>query len=797
MKINFRFILRNFWRQKLFTIINVVGLSIGLSCAIIIFLFIEFETSFDSYHSNHKNTYRIVRDVYHNTGMDRDGAIPYPIGHTLRTEYSEYDFSRIYNASQQDVIVNDQVYSEENILYVDSVFFTVFDYEWIDGTAKEALKEPNYIILSESIAKKYFQDENPIGKTLIFSPDYHLQVSGVIKDAPVNSSQPYSMIVSTEFLNDDIVGLKFDRYTITLSGFETYVKFPSSVNVSQFEEQINQLLFDKYSSEDDGDHNTFKLQPIKRIHTEPAYQTIPNTYSTTSKSLWVYSFIGLLIIVIAVINFVNLSTAQGMKRSKEVGVRKVLGAAKTQLSGQFVIETSFLVFLAIVIATVLVEVLLPSVNQFLGNNFSLSIYNSNSFIYFILFLFVIVNFLTSLYPATILTRFNPISALKNTFLAPSKGSKFMRNALVVFQFVISISLAIGAITIYQQVDYLNNKDLGFDKENIVNFDLPDFNPDLWEAIDEILMSEPGVISYGYGAGPPSSSSNLRTTFTIPDIDPDNSLYVNFKPADSGYYQTFGLKLLAGEWLGFSHHSDTIYELVINEKLFKTYDISSPEEALGRKIKVSNFMGKVIGVVKDFHLYSLKREIEPLIFCFMPQYYFQVYLKVNPNRMKETIENVTAKMQEIYPKYSISYEIYEDDLKDSYSDEQRMSQIIILLSLIAIFIASMGLFGLVSFMILQRVKELGVRKVLGATFLENMMLLSKNYLKLVILSSLIAIPIGWYFMNRWLEEFNYRTNLDWWVFILASFFAIILALLTILYHVIKSSNANPVESLKAE
>ena len=788
--------IRNIWKNKLSSIVNILGLSIGLASAIIIFLFIEYELSFDGFYKDNDQIYRINAISTHATGIDKDGATTYPLGYSLRNDFPDYLISTLYMMSELDIVIDKDVYKEKNILFVDSVFFNIFSSDWIIGSPEILKSNPGNIILTKSISQKYFGNENPLGKTLTFSNDQHFQVAGLIQDAPLNSTLNYTMIASSEILDAKLVGFNYDSWENSISGFETYMKIPKSVEPLIIEKQMNDIIKSNYATGDNKATNTYyQFQALNQIHLSPEFQDIPNTYTTSKTNLWIYGFIGLLILCIASINYINLSTAQGLKRSKEVGIRKVLGSSRSQLSILFAKENSFVLLLSLVFSVIIVEVVLPYVNNFMGNNLSLSIYQSRYFVIFLFLVYLLVDVMIVLYPSLVMSGFMPIKALKGVLKTNKNRGFNLRNSLLVFQFIISIALIISTLVIKKQINYINNKDLGFEVEGIFNFSLPDTDENKIKSMRDYLTTQPSVESFTFGIGAPSTTTNFRTSFKV--AGDETKHYMNLKLADAEYYKTFNLKLIAGNWYHERVEGDTIFRMVVSEKLYKTHGFKSPEEALNKRIPFGGNEGTICGVVKDFHTYSLRNEIESTAFISIPQYYLGMFIKIDKNRTKETIAGIEKKLKELYPANAIEYESMNESLSEMYSEDNKISMIITVLSMLAIVIASLGLFGLVSFMMVQRVKEIGIRKVLGASLNQISIVLTQTYFKLIIVASLIAIPLGWYFMNRWLDGFSYRTEIGIWIYILATLLVLIIAMITVMFQVIKSSRMNPVNALKYE
>lgn len=787
--------------NKLYSFINIIGLSIGLACILIIFLFVEFELSFDKSYPNNDQIYRIVSTRQNVNNTNTEGATSFIMGYSLRNDFPDYKIATSYMSESQDVLIDGNIYREKNVFYVDSVFCDIFEFDWIKGSPELIYQHPKNIAISESIVRKYFGEEDPIGKSIILPPNGSYQVAAVIKDFPIASSINFSIMLSTENLTIDLIGFDFNSWGTTISGFETYFKLSEFSNTEVVEKQINDIILSKYTDEENvssAANTHYSLQKLRDVHLEPDFKTKPNTYTTSIITLWIYSFIGLLIICIAGINFINLTTAQGLTRAKEVGVRKVLGANKSQLRFGFISEFAFTSFLSMIVAIIIIEVVLPYINVFLGNYVELGIYNSRLFFGFIAFLFVFVNVLTSIYPSFVMSKVVPIIALKGNLLVSKTNMFSLRNALLVFQFTISIALISGTMLIRNQMNYINNKDLGFDMEGVIQFSVPDTGKDKLRSIRDFLKAEPGVNSFGFGLAAPSSSSNIRTSFQLDDDDPQTRRYMNIKPVNLSYLDVFKLNLLSGQWIFETSETDTIIRVVVNEQLYKVFGIKDEFEAISKKITIfGGTEATIIGVVQDFHSYSLRSKKEPLAFADMSNYFYKIFVDVEDSRKMKVIANITEHMSNLFPENFIESQSVSESISNMYKEENKTSSIISVLSALAIFIAALGLFGIVSFMLVQRIKEIGIRKVLGASLQQLAYSLTRTYLIIILISSFIAIPISWYFMNRWLNEFEYRINIGIWTFVIATLFTIFISMLTILYHVLKASKMNPVEALKYE
>jgi ABC-type antimicrobial peptide transport system permease subunit len=603
--------------------------------------------------------------------------------------------------------------------------------------------------------------------------------------------------------------------SIRLSNIVTYILAPENFSTKPFEEKLDVLK--KKHSEDQYDEKEFLVvQPLLEIHNDEKFGARTGSYVTSKSTIGIVAIIGVFILIIACINFINMATAQAIKRSKEVGVRKVLGAVRPRLIRQFLGESSLITLVAIVFSIILSEIFLSKLNEFLGNGVELGIYSEPFSLLFLILIFIVVSLFTGLYPAIVLSRYKPIEALKNKMNSHKKRKVSLRGSLVILQFIISIVLIICTLIISMQVNYLQNKELGFTKKSIIVIDLPDNKQSVLDVLSNKLSKKPEVLEFTYALGAPSYTSNFLTEFSYGDLEEEYE--TELKPVDDNYLKTFDLQLIAGEWLppnnkgvlntsnnllseveDWANKKDSLVKYVVNRALIKRAGIESPADAIEKFISVSDNKGKIIGVVEDFHSQPLRNKINPLVFSYFKTFWNSANIKIKTKNIASTIEDMKEIWEEVYPDFLFDYEFLDDVLREYYERETRTFGIIRFFSAIAILIACLGLFGMVSFITIQRTKEIGIRKVMGASILKIVILLSNEFLKLAVIAFVIASPIAYYFMNEWLQDFAYRIGfLIWiWVFILTFFITIIIALVTVGFQTLKTATANPVSSLRYE
>jgi len=788
--------LRSIIKNKTYSLINITGLAIGLASCLIIFLAIVNELSFDKFYDNAESIYRVTSVRTKPSGTEEEGFSPYPMAEAIRTEYPQIkDVAQVLFNSESQINIGVKQFREENIIYADSQFFDVFNFSFTAGTKEAAKDAPDGVVLTETLANKFFGNEPPIGETIKFDNDLDLRVVGVIEDVPSNTHLPISMIISSRSLDENMMGFSIIDWNVSLSSSQTYFVKPSNLSEQSVDEYLQQIG-KKYLPERRKDTDSFHFQPLLDIHLTPDLESF--NYSTSPQTLLIFALIGFLILTIASINFINLSTAQALKRSKEVGVRKVLGANRSQIINQLMGEVITFTSIAVIISVIFTYISLPHVNAFFDNSMELSLFDSYSVLLFLLLIFVFVCVLTGLYPSILLSRFSPIEAFRNKVLKSQKGSFSLRNGLVIFQFIVSQILIIGTIVISLQMDYFKNKDLGFSKEQILGVEIPVQDEQKMQLFRNKLAQIPQVLDITYASGAPISGAVMNTAFAPNPDDPDNRIEASFKPADEKYLDVFNIKLLAGENYRKYTEGDTLYEYIINETMAHKLGAANPSEALGMIIPFHIWQGRVVGVVEDFHTASLHEIITPIMMTnFLGRYYFEGSIKLAGNVSGETLEQIKSAWEETFPEFTYSSMFFDEYIQSLYEREEQFAGMTRLFSILAIFIACLGLLGLVSFMALQRTKEIGLRKVMGATTGGILILLSKEFTKWVMLANIIAWPIAYYAMNKWLEDFAYRTDVSLWIFLFGGFVSVIIAWGTVSIQSYKASLANPVNSIRAE
>jgi len=781
-------------KQRVFSFINILGLTVGITCCFLIFLFIMNEMSYDDFHKNGKDIYRVMR-VGSDNGERRE--IPYlsaPFGPALVNDYPDAIKQSVRIMRDNDLIsYNNISFNEQNIYLTDDNFFGFFDFKLSKGDAATALKDPNSIVLTETAAKKYFGNDDPIGKVLEFNKEQQLKVTGIAKDVPVNSHLQFDMVIPLELLRP--TQPEFFTNWPSNSMF-TYVQLNSAVDPNNLEQRFPAFM-DKYLGQfyaTSGFKMGLTIKPLKDIYfaTDKLDGSVKHG---NKKMVYIFMSIAILILIIACINFINLATARATDRSKEVGLRKVLGAVRKQLIVQFMMESVLYATVACAFSIGLVKILMPAYTNLLG--YKLPTFWSNPLVYaFMTGVIFIVGLLAGSYPALLLSSFKPIESLRGKLKRGNSGA-FFRKGLVVFQFSISVLLIICVSIIMSQMNYLKNTDLGFDKEQslIVKFDNLNISRNKLQ-FKEAVQNISSVQSVSLMSGEPGGFHD-RYSFET-QAKPGEKLLLSTEFTDLDFAKTLGLKIIAGRDLSKQYGTDSAQSVLINRKAAQTLGYT-PEQAIGkwiRNVGRDSLQRTIVGVVEDYHYVSLKDPIGPLVIS--PGRDRRLALiKIKTSDVQSAIGSIKKVYTTYAADYPFEYSFLDERFDQLYRTEARQQSVLSVFSVFAIFIACLGLFGLASYTALKRTKEIGVRKVLGSSVQNICFLLSKDLLKPVLIGTLIAIPIGYYAMNKWLEGFAYRISFQWWMFAIAIITAFTIALLTVGLQALKAALANPIKSLRTE
>ena len=756
-------------------------MALGLACAILILLWVQDEWSYDRHFKNADNLYRAIENQNTSSGeVSLMAATPGPLAHSLKEEYPEIIRSSRYTPSPLMLKKGDE-FIEETVASVDKDFLKMFTIEFIRGDINSALNEPHNIVITEEMAHKYFGDEDALGKTLQ-SRGYVVKVTGVVKSLPYNSHIRFKFLVPIEWLTELGVPINDWRFRCY-----TYIELYKGTDTKIVEKKI--LGFVKKHNK--GSNSEIFLQNIKKIH---LFSSGKYTYDISDHGDITYvrilSLIAVFILIIACINFMNLSTAQSARRAMEIGLRKVAGAKKQKIMVQFLGESLLIVLVAHLIAMILVELLLPGFNNLTGKQLAVN-YQSAGFYIGLITIVLFCGLLAGSYPAFYLSSLKPLDTIKG-IINKNPGNARFRRVLVIFQFSLSVLLIICTLIVGEQLDYLQNKDLGFNKDNIGYFMFPTFPADpKLETLKNELSNNPDIVSVTMAH---NTSFNIEGTsggFKWAGKKEGDNVLFYVLGVDKDFAKTFKLELKKGRFFSSEFSTDT-RAIVINEQAAKILGFKNP---IGEILSYHGSELNIIGVIKDFHFQSLHHKIEPLIMQIGADNNF--FIKMKPDKITSTVAFVKKTYKSFNPPIPLDFKFLDDDFYNLYKTEQRMSKIFGYFSLLAIIISCLGLIGLSSFMIERRTKEIGIRKANGAKSIEIFFLLSREYIIWVSISIIIACPIAWYVMHKWLQNFAYRINMSWWVFALAGVVALIIALLTVSWQSYRAASKNPVEALRYE
>jgi putative ABC transport system permease protein len=804
----FKIAWRNLLRHKTYSAINMAGLAVGIAASLLIYVVVAYELSYDKFQKNYDRIYRVVTVSKNIDGSeDFNPGIPGPAYEALKTDFPQLEkIAPVYaltntqmivlgNDPNGDVAASKKFIEPSNIVFTMPEYFDMFNVTWLAGSAA-TLKEPGNIVIDKKTAEQYFGEwKNAVGFFLKLDNSILLKVSGIVEKMPDNSDFPIKHFISFHTLKSypDNYSYSPTHWGSLSSNHQIYVMLPDNVSPQSVQKQLEGFV-KKYLRDDGPNKRSQLLQPLKKIHFDSRYGNLGD-HSTSKSILWTLGFIGVLIIIMASINFVNLSTAQAVGRSREVGVRKVLGSSRRQLIGQVMGETFLIVFLSTVLAVLIAEVSMPWMSHVASVPSSASLFTPGSALFLVIVL-ILVTLLSGIYPALIVSGFKPALALKSKISSASIGGISLRRILVVTQFAISQILIIGTIVAVTQMNFVRNADLGFNREAILI--LPAYSDSVNQAkmrpLKQQLLQNPAVISVSFGSDEASSDNNWASNFAF-DQKEDEPYAVFHKFGDEDYIKTYGLQLIAGRNYTAS---DTLREIVINETLSEKLGLKVPQEAVGKNLRIGGGVWlPVVGVVKDFKTNSLKEDVKPLTIASRTDFYYTLAVKLRTNNLPLVTAQVKKLWERTYPEYAYTSHFVDETIERFYRQETQLALLYKIFAGIAIFISCLGLYGLVSFMAAQKTKEVGIRKVLGANVRNIVVMFSKEFTLLIGIAFIIAVPVAWYFMNSWLQNFVYRIDLGVGVFVLAIISSLIIAWLTVGYRALRAALANPVKSLRTE
>lgn len=788
---------RNLSKSKGYSFINITGLAAGMACTLVLFLVIKHETSYDQKHTKGVRIFRletenvVEKHTYPGTYTGMVNALHNDVPEIELTVPLFKVWGKTFTMPASDKRF------KESFVFATNELFHLLDYQWVIGDGRTALSQPNTVVVSRAYAEKYFGTTDVMGKTLQLNGKQELQVVGVLENPSTASSFPFNILVSFATIKNTDPGFDLNKWNGWGDNFQVYVLLKNGLRPEQLTQRFSNIVL-KYMGKEALSEKRFVLNPLSELH----YSSNLGGRTANVDLLKTLSYIGLFVLLIACFNFINLTTAQAFKRAKEVGIRKAVGSNRLSLVYQFLTETGLITFFAALLAVLLTQFSLPLVNDTLSIPLAISDLFTWQMALFLTGLIFITTLLSGIYPAFRLSGMAPIWALKNNPFAQGKPLFTLRQGLVIVQFAVSLVLISSALLINRQLVFFRNADLGFNQSAIITVGLPDNSSAKLQLLRNRLTESPQIKDVSFSFNSASAESNWMQNMEYRKSDKAIPIKTQMKMADAHFLPTYGIQLLAGENLRDSDTSSANFKIMANEVFIQRMGIGQPSEAVGQKVYYGD--GKefatIVGVMKNFHVNSLHQKIDPTVYQVVPNNFYQAGIKL-PSDKLETMQTALAHIEKVwkatYPNHVFEYKFLDETLAQAYDAETRTAKLIGVSTFLAVLIACFGLFGLATFTAEQRTKEIGIRKVLGASVLSVWGLLSKEFLYLVLIAFVIATPIAYYFLQDWLTKYEFRTELSWWIFALAGLGALAVTLLTVSYQSIKAALLNPIKSLRTE
>ncbi|UCE40877.1 MAG: ABC transporter permease [Candidatus Aminicenantes bacterium] len=776
--------IRNIIRHKGYAFLNIFGLAAGMACCILIGLWVLDELNYDRFHENASSICRVESSQEFNGRTLHIYWTPHPLGPALEAEIPEVkDSTRVQNLSAQLLRYEDKAFEEYDVWSVDPSFLDMFTFPMIQGNPENALSGTSSLVMTERLATKFFGDENPIGKVINVAQSSDFTVTGVLKDIPRNSTLQFDVLIPYEYLVS--IGRTDDNFTN--NQILTWIQLHSGVSAEEVSAKISGFVQTKVSRS----LMVLELLPLTKVHlyTYSGYEK-----NLAVQSVYLFSVIAIFVLIIGCINFMNLSTARSAKRAKEVGLRKVVGAFRSQLIRQFYGESLLFAFIALGLAVAAVSVVLPAFGNLAGKDMSWNVTGAGVLILGLAGIALLTGLVSGSYPALFLASFQPVNTLKGK-LRSGKGNAIFRRTLVVVQFVLSAALIIGTGVVSKQMTFIKNRNLGWNKEQVVAIPIRSYSRPSLETLKAELANTPGILNVAVATQKPSFTSWSSSGFDWEGKDPALKVDITYMEADDGYVDTLGMTIVQGRNFSKKFPTDKTESFLINEELAR---LMGHEDPIGKSFSFWDQKGKIIGVIEDFHFQPLRRKIEPLIIRWSQLNWTNfLFLRIAPEGIMETIGTVQGTWEKILPAIPFSYQFLDEDFATIYRSEERTGTLLKIFTAMAILVACLGLFGLASYAAEQRTKEIGIRKVLGASVPGITALMCREFLVLIGLANLIAWPVAYFAIKDWLDNFAYRTNIPALMFLNALILSLVIGLMTVIYRAIRAASANPVEALKHE
>lgn len=794
--------LRNLRRNKMYALLNVVGLGIGIACGLLIFMILKYETSFDNFHKDSGRIYRIGTEFKHEDGVSYSEGVCFPAANGIRTDFPQLEnVAAIFKRGQTIVSTGNvtdkqrKKFNENRVFFAEPSFFEMFNFNWLAGKPQAALVEPGSIAITREMAEKYFGNwKYAMGQILTFNNKDVYTINGIIDNVPINSDFPLGLVASYASLKNTGISGNLNDWVSTYSDASVFVKLPKGGT----QRKLSQDLISFTKRHKSPEHmDILVAQPLADIHYNDEFGNF-NDQVFSKPLITTIALIGIFLIIIACVNFINLSTAQAVNRSKEVGVRKVMGSTRKQLAFQFISETAIITLFATVLAMILAFYAISFINDLLQIKLSLRLISIPVLLTFITGLVIVVTILSGIYPALIVSGFNPITALKNTLNAKAVGGLSLRRALVILQFAIAHILIIATIVVVSQTDYFRTASMGFTKDAILNVPVPgdSLSRTKFDFLRNEYLKNPAIQKVSFSSASPADNGRWNSDFRYDHATKSTEFAATLKWADPEYFKVYNLQFVAGKPY---EATDTVTGYVVNETLLKRLGVTDFQQAIGKEINLWDGARKatIAGVVKDFNSSSLRQPVAPVLLGPWKELYGTMNLHISPGKTKEALDFIESTWNKTFPDNVYRYEFLDKKINNFYRQENQLSTLYKVFAAIAIFISCLGLYGLVSFMAVQRIKEVGIRKVLGASVGHIIYLFSREFTILILVAFVIAAPVAYYFMHRWLEDFTYRIPLSATIFLVSIIGSLAIAWITVGYRSIKAAIINPVKSLRTE
>lgn len=790
--------IRHLQRNKFITAINVTGLAVGMACCIFIVLYVRDELSFDKFHRNAGNIYRVTRFISRNGVTEYDAPTQIALAPAIRNEVKGLkEVTRVFIPGVLQIQVNDKKIKETKVKFVDPGYLKTFSFGVLSGKSADLLKAPYTAVLTQSAARKYFGNESPIGKSMLVSNSYNCLVTGVMQDMPQNTDIGTDVAISfSTFLSESLkAGIDYEQQWFNFLDNQTFIQVDENADLANVQRDLTAMA-EHYTagiSRRLGVKFGLNLQPLSHIHQRPQ----GDFGKDNMPMLWIYLAIGAFIILIACFNFINLTTARAHERAREVGLRKVLGAEKKSLVLQFLTESSLISIISLIISLLLVIALLPAFNTIAAKNIKLGLSIDSVLLTGLVLLAAVVGLLAGSYPAFYLSSLLPIKVLKGKF-ATSHSGIFVRKALVVFQFAVAVAMIISSFVVYSQLKYWSNKNLGFDKEHLVNIRMDAVSPAVADHYKAKLLERADVKSASLNSMLLGNSIDSNNPIVEEGKDDKEGFVAGIIHGDFDLVKTLKLKIIAGRNFDPAMRTDSNNAFIVNEAAVRSFGFKDP---IGQRIEwrpgSKGVHGTIIGVVADFNYQDLKKAVTPVLYMIKPEYSSNLTLRLAPGNHTAQLAELEELWNSLSPDLLFQYSFVDQDLQNLYKGESTLGRLFGIFSGLTILIACIGLLGLSILIAQQRTKEIGIRKVLGASAAHLSVLLTKDFLKLVLIGSVFALPVAYFGMNSWLQRFVFRVSVEWWIMVLAILMVVIIAIVTISLQAVKAALVNPVVSLKTE